>query len=187
MRNTLLLGAACFVASLLEAQQVRELPPPPPRMTVEGTPGAEYAVAYFERSQAKVKPSVTADLSKAIDDAKLGNLVNLHSVARRSRETAIKKEDDADLVRKAHARAKEDVDKAEKAYDKAPKSRKPPLKRILDKARGNLEDAERIAGRRTDEAKEALEAYDAALDAYLTAREASQPAIEAFKRAAGIP
>ncbi len=187
MRHALIISAALAVASSLHAQQVRELPPNPPRMTVEGTPGADYAMAFFERHQVKVKPSATADLNKAIDDAKLPNLVKLHSAARIAREKAVRAEDAAGLVRKARDRAKADLDKAQAAYDKAPKNQKTAKKRVLDKAQGDFDDADRINTRRESEAKEALDAYDAALDAYVQAREAAEPAVEAFKKAAGVP
>ncbi len=187
MRHALIISAALAVASSLHAQQVRELPPTPPRMTVEGTPGANFAIAFFNLQQIKVKPIITADLNKAIDDAKLPNLFKLHSAARISREKAVRAADTAELVKKARDRAKADLDKAQAAYDKAPKNQKTAKKRILDKARGDFEDADRINTRRESEAKEALDAYDTALDAYVGAREAAQPAVEAFKKAAGVP
>ncbi len=187
MRGFMILGATLLIAPVLTAQQVRELPPGPPRMTVEGAPGAEYAMAFFELRQIKVKPVVTADLNKAIDDAKLPQLVKLHSAARAAREKAVRAEDAAALVEKTLVRAKAELQKAEKAYDSAPRPQKTAKKRILDKAQGDLEDAQRIATRRTGEAKESLEAYDAAHDAYVEALEASRPAIDAFKRAAGVP
>ncbi len=187
MRNALTLGATLLVATALQAQQVRELPPGPPRMTVEGAPGAEYSLAFFELKQIKVKPIVTADLNKAIDDAKLPQLVKLHSAARAAREKAVRAEDAAVLVSKALDRAQADLKKAEKAYDSAPRAQKTAKKRVLDKAKGDLEDAERISNRRSGEAKETLAAYDAAHDAYVEAYEAAKPAIEAFKKAAGVP
>lgn len=187
MRTSLVLGAALLVVTALHAQQVRELPPGPPRMTVEGAPGSEYALAFFELRQIKVKPIVTADLNKAIDDAKLPQLSKLHSTARAAREKALKTEDTAVLVGKALERAQADLKKAEKAYDSAPRPQKTAKKRVLDKAKGDLEDAQRISTRRSAEAKEALEAYDAAYDAYVEAIEAAAPAIQAFKKAAGVP
>lgn len=187
MRTPLVLVAALLVVTALHAQQVRELPPGPPRMTVEGAPGAEYALAFFELRQIKVKPIVTAELHRAIDDAKLPQLSKLHSTARAAREKALKAEDTAVLVGKALERAQADLKKAEKAYDSAPRAQKTAKKRVLDKAKGDLEDAQRISTRRSGEAKEALEAYDAAHDAYVEALEAAVPAIEAFKKAAGVP
>ncbi|MFM7399203.1 MAG: hypothetical protein ACKO4N_09615 [Verrucomicrobiota bacterium] len=179
---------ALLVATVsLQAQQVRELPPGPPRMLVEGTPGAEYSLAVFEFKQVKVKPIVTPDLHKAIDEAKLPQLLKLHSAARAAREKAVKAEDAAELVSKARNRAKTELTAAEKAYDKASRPQKPAKKRILDKAKGDFEDAERISNRRAGEAKEAIEAYDAVLNSYMEAWESAKPAIEAFKKAAGVP
>ncbi|MFM9000725.1 MAG: hypothetical protein ACKORB_03755 [Opitutia bacterium] len=186
MRTVLLLCSALAAAPVVHAEQIKDLPPPPPRMTVEGTPGADYAMAFYERSQMRVKPSVTAELHKAIDDAKLPNLVKLHSAARIAREKAVRANDAAVLVRKAQERAKADLDKAQAAYDKAPRSQKTAKKRILDKAQGDFEDADRICNRRESEDKEATEAYDAALNAYVEARQAADPAVESLKKAAGI-
>ncbi len=165
--------------------KVPEIPATPPRLTVEGTPGAAYAIAFYENQQIKVTPDKLTVLNASITEVATANLITLHSALRSSYSIANQTAKDATMVTKDNDRDQERVDRCQKAYD-ADKTNVTKGKQLAF-AKKDIGLSTTLRRKREEQAAAALETYTKALEAYNQAFAGITPAIDRFVSTAGFP
>ncbi len=165
--------------------KVPDVPATPPRITVESSPGAAYAMAFYENSQTKVSTDKIAALNACSAEVAGANLIALHSAVRSAYAIADQAAKDATLVAKDKDRDQQRVDQCQKAYDSDKKSAAKAKELAL--AKKDLGMSGSIRKKREDQAAAALATYTKALDEYSQALAGVGPAIDRFIVTAGFP
>jgi hypothetical protein len=169
---------------------LNDIPPPPPHIRVDAIGGAAFGTAFMDAKSNKVAADKFDTLRKAVTDANVSNLTSLHSAIRTAFEAYQKVKSDNDNLSKDADREKARVDEYQKQADS------PTVKRnrtMESQAQEKVKVAKDNYGRLEESKKKsdadvgtAVDAFNAAKDAYNKALGTAQPAIDAFKTAAGF-
>ena len=181
---------AAPAAAASKGLSASDIPPAPPHIRVEAIGGAAFGTAFLDQASKKVAADKFDTLRKAVTDANIANLTSLHSAIRTAMEAYLKLKTDNDGLTK-------DVDTEKARLDKYTKeAENPALKRnrtASAQAQEKVKSAKESYSRLEETKKKsdadlgtATDAFNAAKDAYTKALGTSQPAIDAFKSAAGF-